>query len=144
MLAALPGLAVLAYFGAKFSEVRDAIVATVEEDRPSLSVASVDRTANAILAIILGLLAGPAALILLLAPLMAARRNWARIVLAIVGVASPILTAVAVVLMTADKFVDPLWLIVAISIQAVLVLGGLVTMFRPRANAWYRARLLIM
>ena len=144
VLAALPGIAVLAYFGTKFNEIRDAVTETVENDRPSLSSASVDRAVNAILGIILGLLAVPSALILLLAPLMARRRNWARILLAIVGMVAPVLAAVAVVLMTADTFVEPLWLIVAISIQAVLVLGGLVAMFRPNANAWYRARLLTM
>jgi len=140
VLGALAGLAVLAYFGTRFPDVRDAVRQTVRDDNPTRSAASVDRIVNTIMAVTFGLIVVPPVLILLLTPFMACRRNGARILLAIVGVPAPLVATVAVALMTVDTGVHPVGPALAVSAQAVLVASGLIAMFRPKANAWYRSR----
>ena len=98
------------------------------------------RVVNTIIAVTFGLIVIPPVLILLLTPFMACRRNGARILLAIVGAPAPLVATVGVALMTVDTGVHPVGPAVAVSAQAVLVASGLIAMFRPKANAWYRTR----
>lgn len=142
LLSCAAGLAIVVYLGSRISEVRLELRETLLAERRYTEATVgpvVDRTVVAALALI----ALPVALKLWFALLMGGRRNWARILLTIVGVLALPLTFGAMTLLTGDLFDNPIWVVIAIFAQEVLVLAGLATMFTRAANTWYKTKLFL-
>lgn len=140
LLSCVAGLAIVIYLGSRISDVRlelrDTLIAEGRYTETAVGPV-VDRTVVAALALI----ALPVALKLWFALLMGGRRNWARILLAIVGVLAFPLTFGAMNLLTGDLFDNPAWVVIAMFAQEVLVLAGLVTMFTRAPTTWFKTRL---
>lgn len=127
------GLLAIAYSLSRFDELHQRLADTVRAQEPGIGGELLNRAVDITLYVGLG---GPAAVILLqllLAVLMRARRNWARVllaVLAVVGIAGAVFSLVTVAEQAR----------VAVPLQALLIVVATVLMFLPAANTWFRQR----
>ncbi len=140
ILSGLAGLAIVGYFVSRLDGVRALLTTTMRTKDPDVDDTSLQTAINSTIAIALGLIGLFIALKLLLALVMAARRNWARVLLAIVGVLALPVTAVGATLLTVGTVETRGWLLFTIVAQEVLMLAGMVTMFLPAPNSWFRLR----
>ena len=141
ILSGLAGLVVLGYFISRLDGVHALLETTMRAEDPGVDDASLQTAINSTIAITLGLIGLCVALKLVLALVMATRRNWARVQLAIVGVVALPATGVGATLLTVGTVETRGWLLFTIVAQEVLMLAGMVTMFLPAPNTWFRLRL---
>ena len=141
LLSALCGFSIIAYFIFDLGEVRALLETTMRAEDPDVDDANLKTAIDGTVAISLGLIGLFAESALVLALLMAGRRNWARGLLAIVGVVTLPVTAVGATLLTVGAIESRIWLLLAIIAQPIFMLAGMVTMFLPAPNAWFRLRL---
>lgn len=127
------GLLAIAYSLSRFDELHQRLADTVRAQEPGIGGELLNRAVDITLYIGLG---GPTAVILLqllLAVLMRARRNWARVllaVLAVVGIAGAVFSLVTVAEQAR----------VAVLVQALLIVVATVLMSLPAASTWFRQR----
>lgn len=140
-LSCLAGVAIVAYFVWRLDAVRDLVEGAVLEQDPDATAATVEREATTIVVVSLGVLGLTVAVRALLTGYMVARRGWARVLLAIVGLLTAPLPAAFASLLTDGTLESRRWLLLAIIAQEVLMLAGLVTMSLPSASHWFRTRL---
>ncbi|MDQ3468637.1 MAG: hypothetical protein M3487_02505, partial [Actinomycetota bacterium] len=141
ILSGLCGFLIIGYFIFHLGGVRALLETTMRAEDPDVDGAALKTAINGTIAISLGLIGLFAESVLLLALLMAGRRNWARGLLAIVGVVTLPVTAVGATLLTVGAIESRVWLLLAIIAQQVFMVAGMVTMFLPAPNAWFRLRL---
>lgn len=139
LLSCCAGLAVTVQFVVRYDEVREGLTATILADDPGRAPGSLDSAVDTTLLLTFAAFAVPIVLKAILAMLMTGQRNWARFALALVGVLALPLGGVSTALLTFDTVPVPAWVPVAVGAQEVLVLVGLVTMFLPPSNAWFRS-----
>jgi hypothetical protein len=113
---------------AAYSQVRTETVDRVLAQNPALDQSMIERVATG--AFVVWLLIGAAA-VLTFVFLMRGGRNWARIVLAVIGGISVLLGLLGLAAGAGS---------VAGLLQLLLLIGAIVTMFMPAANAWFRPR----
>lgn len=113
----------------------------MREEEPTVDDRSLRTAIDATVAIAISLMAVVVALKIWLTILMAARRNWARVLLAIVGILGLPIPAISATLLTVGTVEDRMWLLIAIIVQEALVLIGVIMMFLPAPNSWFRHRL---
>ncbi len=108
----------------------DAIDQTLAQD-PTLDRAVIESAATVglIVGIVIGLLILAAELVFVF--LMRGGRNWARIVLAVLGGLGVLFGLVGLAGITGSMGAGSL-------VQLLLLIGAIVTMFLPAANAWFR------
>jgi hypothetical protein len=135
------GVAIVAYFVWRLDAVRDLVEGAVREQESDATAATVEREATTIVIVSLGVLGLTVAARALLTAYMVARRGWARVLLAIVGLLTAPLPAAFGSLLTDGTLESRRWLLLAIIAQEVLMLAGLVTMSLPSASHWFRTRL---
>jgi hypothetical protein len=139
IVSGLIAAATIGYAMLRLDELRTALRADVLARDPNLSAGSLDR---AVLVLTVGsilLIAVPALLEIVLSLVMSRGRNWARILLAIVGVLS-----LPAVIIGGGTLAGPGPILTNyIQLGAIAMLGftvvALVTMFLPSANAWFRS-----
>ncbi|HEY2766358.1 MAG TPA: hypothetical protein VGJ13_20455 [Pseudonocardiaceae bacterium] len=125
------GLLVTAYSVSKFDQLRGLLEGQVRARRPEIGIELLDRAVDTTLYV--GL-AGTTTVILvqlLLAVLMRSRRNWARIILALMGALG--IAGMTFSLVTVDQQVQ-----IALPLQAALIVIAIVLMFAPGAGTWFR------
>ncbi len=135
------GVAIIGYFVWRIDAVRDLLEAAVRAEDPDASDSTVRgavRTTIGVTLVVLGLTVGLRAL---LAAYMAARRGWARVLLVVFALPTAVLPAVGASLLTDGTLDSRPWLVSVVIAQEVLMLAGVVTMFLPSANRWFRMRL---
>ncbi len=71
---------------------------------------------------------------------MRRRHNWARVLLAIVGVISLPALYVAQELLSNEAPLRSNYVQLGLGLQGLLMLAAVVTMFAPSVNAWFRLR----
>lgn len=140
VLSCAAGVTVMVHFGVRSGDIHAALMETVRRDEPSRSNLEVANLADTTVILATCLLVVPIVLKLVLAVLMRARRGWARTLLAIISVLALPLTAAAVTLLDTDSLDPPLWVLVAVALQELLVLTALVTMLLPACTRWFRLR----
>jgi predicted anti-sigma-YlaC factor YlaD len=141
MLSCLAGLLIIAYFLYRLEAVHALLETTMREEEPAVDEGSLQVAINSTIAVALGLVGLSVALKIWLALVMAARRNWARVLLTIVGVVALPITAVSATLLTVGTVEERIWMLLAIIAQEVLVVVGMITMYLPGPNTWFRLRL---
>ena len=135
------GVVIVGYFLYRLDGVRSLLETAMREEDPAVNEQSLRRAIDATVIISLGLMSMVLALKLWLTIVMAARRNWARVLLLIVAIVGLPMPATGATLLTVGTVEERTWLLVAIIAQEVLVVIGVVTMFLPAANSWFRHRL---
>ncbi|MBV9143415.1 MAG: hypothetical protein JO115_21270 [Pseudonocardiales bacterium] len=110
-----------------YSQVRAQMVDQALAQNPTVDQSMVERFTTAVFVVVL--LVG--AIELLFVFLMRAGRNWARIVLAVIGGIGVFAGLFGLVAGAGS---------VAGLLQLLLLIGAMVTMFLPAANAWFRPR----
>ena len=133
-------LAAIAYSVTRLDDVRANLRATAVMESPDATAASLDEVVDVTIWIALAALAAPAVIVIILALLMVNRRNWARILLLLVGLISVPSAAIAFGALSDDAMASKNNLTIGIGLQALLVLIASVLMFLPSANLWYRTR----
>lgn len=137
----LVGALIFGYFAWRLDAVRVLVETAIRAEDPTASESSVQTAVNTTIAVSLGLIVLSVSSKMLLALLMALRRSWTRVVLAILGVVTAPLTTVAATVLTGGTVESRNWLLLALAAQEVLMLGGLVTMFVRPSTVWLRGRL---
>ncbi|HEY3896207.1 MAG TPA: hypothetical protein VGL88_12650 [Pseudonocardiaceae bacterium] len=117
----------------QLDRIRTEAINRILVQTPTLDRGSIENVATAVLI-------GTVAVVLLFVIaeivfvfLMRGGRNWARIVLAVVGGLGVLFEIIGLAGLTGSMFV------VALA-QLLLILGAIATMFAPAANAWFRPR----
>ncbi|MGQ0716171.1 MAG: hypothetical protein ACT4NP_02440 [Pseudonocardiales bacterium] len=109
--------------------LRAELVNSLLAQDPTVDRSTVERfaTVGSVVAIVIGLLLVGAQLLLVF--LMRGGRNWARIVLAVLGGLIVLFGVIGFAASSASGL-----------LQLLLLVGAIVTMFLPTANAWFRPR----
>jgi hypothetical protein len=133
------GFAVVGYAYTRFDELRPALRSLIQERDSNITAESLEQVVSASLYVALGtLLAFVVVELLLLAP-MHRGRNWARILLATVGlVSAPTFILVRGVLAAEQQPVAKDYILLGLGLQTLLMLLAVVAMFLPSASAWFR------
>lgn len=139
-LSGIAGMVPFGYFANRYPDVQRALTVAVQARDPELEVQSLERVVDRTAAGALGLIIGPIIVGMICVILMGKRRNWGRVLLALVGIAGPPLALTGVVLMTVDTIEAPRWVMAALVAQGALAVGALVAMYLPSANTWFRTR----
>ncbi len=137
----LAGFAIVAYFTIRMEAVRLIVDATIAADDPNLTSSQRQSAVFATMAVGFVAMAVVVWATLTLAVLMAGRRHWARVLLAIIGILAAPVTTIGSSLLTGGSLSERTWLQLVHVTQAVLALIGFATMFLPAPNRWFRARL---
>lgn len=127
------GLLVIGYSVLRFDQLHELLAEQVRAQRPDIGADLLNRIVDITLATGLGGSTGIIVVQLLFAVLMRARRNWARVLLAVTAVFG--LVGLGFSLVTVDKRAQ-----LALPVQALLVIAAIVLMFVPSAGAWFRNR----
>jgi hypothetical protein len=135
----VPLLAII-YSVTRLDDVRAHIHATAVIEDPTATAESLDRVVNVTMWIALAALAVPAVVEIVLALLMVNRRNWARVLLLLVGLLGIPAAAIAFGALSDDAAASKNNLAIGIAVQALLVVVAIVLMFLPSANHWFRSR----
>jgi uncharacterized membrane protein YcjF (UPF0283 family) len=123
---------------------RDELLLEIEQaaqaDQPTITAESLDRVVNVSLYAALGGVLLIMVIEVILALVMRRRHNWARVLLALVGLLSLPAFFVAQELLATDAPLQSNYVQLGFAVQSLLVLLAVVTMFAPSANAWLRLR----
>ncbi len=121
--------AVIAYF--QIDEIQAEAINETLAENPTLDRSVVENAATAglIVGVVIGLLLIAAQVAFVF--LMRGGRNWARIVLAVLGGLGVLIGLLGLAGTTGSMGVGAL-------LQLLLLIGAIVTMFLPAANAWFR------
>ncbi|MGH9269707.1 MAG: hypothetical protein ACRDZ2_00355, partial [Ilumatobacteraceae bacterium] len=141
ILSCVVGFLIIGYFVYRLDGVRTLLETAMLEEDPAVDASALNRAVDATIAIAIGLMAVLVAIKLWLTIVMAARRNWARVLLTIVSIVGVPVPAISATLLTVGTVEDRAWMLSAIIAQEALVLIGLVTMYLPAPNSWFRHRL---
>jgi hypothetical protein len=132
------GFAVAAYVYAKLDDLRPQLRAAVLAEDPTISADSLARVVTASVSVAFGTLLGFLVLEAVLAAMMRRGRNWARILLAALGLVSvPIFIMVRGVLSLNGPLAED-YVLLGLGLQELLMLAAVVAMFLPSANVWFR------
>jgi hypothetical protein len=133
------GFAAVGYAYTRFDELRPALRSVIRDRDANITAESLEQVVSASLYVALGtLLAFLVVELLLLAP-MRRGRNWARILLATVGLVSmPTFILVRGVLAAEQQPVAKDYILIGLGLQTLLMLLAFVAMFLPSASAWFR------
>jgi len=110
----------------------------VRTDDPTITAESLDQVARVSLYAALGGVVLVMVVEAILALVMRRRHNWARVLLALVGVLSLPGFFVAQELLSSGEPLPRNYVQLGLGLQGLLVLAAIVTMFSPSANAWFR------
>jgi hypothetical protein len=132
------GAVVTGYVIAKRDELLLEIETAVRTDQPTITAESLDRVVNVSLYAALGGVLLIMVVEAVLALVMRRRHNWARLLLALVGLLSLPAFFVAQELLAVDVPLRSNYVQLGFAVQGLLVLVAVVTMFAPSANAWFR------
>jgi hypothetical protein len=110
----------------------------VQTDDPTITLDSLDRVATVSLYAALGGVLLVMVIEAILALIMRRRHNWARVLLALVGVLSLPGFYVAQELIATGAPLRRNYVQLGLAAQGVLVLAAILMMFAPSANAWFR------
>ncbi|HEX2297035.1 MAG TPA: hypothetical protein VHH34_00710, partial [Pseudonocardiaceae bacterium] len=114
-----------------FNELHQRLADDVLAQRPTIKGDLLNRAVDLTLYIGWG---GITALVLMQLPfavLMRARRNWARVLLAVLAVVGMVWAVFSLVTLAEEARLG-------LALQALLIVVATVLMFLPRANAWFR------
>lgn len=121
----------------RVQQIRDETIRQALAENPGLTQTPFENTTTAAVGVglVLGLLFIVVQVVFVF--LMRGGRNWARIVMAVLGGVALLFGLIGLVvgLPTASGLMTVLGLI-----QLLLIAGAIVAMFRPAANAWFRPR----
>lgn len=141
MLSCVVPLIAIVYAVTRLDAVREHLRVAAVTQTPDATADSLDRVVSVTVLIALVALAVPAILTIILALLMVNQRNWARILLLLVGIAGIPAVGLASGALS-DRGTD--WqnnLAIGVLAQTILVLLAAVLMFLPSANRWFRDRM---
>ncbi|HEY2723944.1 MAG TPA: hypothetical protein VGI84_04590 [Pseudonocardiaceae bacterium] len=127
----MAGLLAVAYSLSKLDELRGVLAADVRAQRPQIAPDALDRVVRTTINVGLAGVTGIVLAQLVLAVLVLGRHHWARVTLTALGLAGMLATLFALV-----TFAERTQVLLAA--QAVLIVGGIVLMFQPGANTWFR------
>jgi hypothetical protein len=132
------GFAVAGYAYTQLDDLRPELRAAILAEDPTITAESLDQVVNASLYVALGTLLAFIVVEALLAATMHRGRNWARILLAALGLVSvPTLIIVRGVLSLGQPITED-YVLVGLALQELLMLSAVVAMFLPSANVWFR------
>jgi hypothetical protein len=132
------GALVTGYVISQRDELSLEIERAVSTDDPTITAESLDRVVMVSLYAALG---GVLLIMLveaILALVMRRRHNWARVLLALVGLLSLPGFYVAQELLSVDAPLQRNYVQLGLALQGLLTLVAVVVMFAPSANAWFR------
>jgi hypothetical protein len=132
------GAAVVAYAYTQFDKLRPELRSVIQARDPSITAESLEQVVSASLYVALGTLLAFLVIELLLLSPMRRGRNWARIVLATVGLVSVPTFIVVRGVLAMDQPVAKDYILLGLGLQELLMLFAVVAMFLPSAKAWFR------
>jgi hypothetical protein len=138
IISCLVPLVAIIYSVTRLDDVRAHLRATAMIEDPSATAESLDRVVNVTMWIALAALAVPVVVEIILAIVMANRRNWARVLLLLAGLLGIPAAAIAFGALSDDAAASKNNLAIGIAVQALLVVVAIVLMFVPSANHWFR------
>lgn len=127
----MAGLLAVAYSLSKLDELRGVLAADVRAQRPQIAPDALDRVVRTTINVGLAGVTGIVVVQLVLAVLVLGRHHWARVTLTVLGLAGMFATMFALV-----TFAERTQVLLAA--QALLIVGGIVLLFQPGANTWFR------
>lgn len=133
-------LAAIIYSVTRLDQVRAHIHATAVAEDPAATAESLGRVVDVTMWVALGALAVPVVVEIVLAVLMVNRRNWARVLLLLIGLIGIPAAAIAFGALSDDAAASRNNLAIGIAAQALLVVVAIVLMFLPSANHWFASR----